>query len=178
MTRQITLEQIVDFLSETPMFGDLKPRELAEVVHIMTLQTLRPGQFAFREGDVGDAWYVVHDGGVEVLKKTRDGDQMLATLGPRACFGEMAILDGSPRSASVRATQDTLVFRFPRDRFNELLNTGNLSAFKLVHQMALVLVARQRQITTRLAQLLASEKHGEELRDNLHPLISASSVTE
>ena len=100
----ITLEQIITFLLETPMFGDLDAAELSQIVHIMQLQRVREGQPIFREGDPGDAWYVIYEGGAEVHKSTDFlPARRIATLSPRSCFGEMAILDHSPRSASVVA---------------------------------------------------------------------------
>ena len=137
------------------MFGDLDAQELSQIVHIMQVQNLRAGQASFDEGDPGDAWYVVYEGEVEVVKRTEDVENVIVTLGPRACFGEMAILDGAPRSAAVRAKVPTTLFRFPRAEFLKLLQANNLSAFKLVHQMALVLAKRQRQTTSRLVNLLA-----------------------
>ena len=177
MSETITLEQIINFLLEAPMFGDLDPTELSEVVHIMQVQRLRPGQHVFREGDAGDAWYVLYEGQIEVIKDRIVGSNVIAELGPRSCFGEMAILDGSPRSATVRARSDAIAFRFPRQEFNELLKEGNLAAYKLIYQMSLVLVARQRQTTARLADLMRSDS-GAVVREGLTPVFSDSTVAE
>jgi sigma-B regulation protein RsbU (phosphoserine phosphatase) len=172
---RLTLEEIIHFLLEAPMFGDLDPTELSEVVHIMQVQGLRPGQYVFREGDPGDAWYVLYEGEVEVLKEGTLERREIVKLGPLACFGEMAILDGSVRSASVRATTEATAFRFPRADFQRLLEDDNLAAYKLIHQMALVLVARQRETTSRLAELLESQG---DLRAGIEPIALASMVTE
>ena len=174
----ITLEKIIHFLLEAPMFGDLDPAELSQIVHIMQVQTLRPGQVVFREGDAGDAWYVLYTGEAEVLKGAgTEEEKVIAHLNPRACFGEMAILDGSTRSATVRATVQATAFRFPRAAFNELLKDNNLVAYKLVYQMALVLVGRQRQTTSRLVGLL-QEPQVEVVREGITPIVEASSLTE
>lgn len=173
---EIPVDQILSFLADAPMFGDLDAEELAHLVQITQIQRMKEGDWVFREGDPGDAWYVVFDGEVEVVKEMKDGVRTIAVLGKRACFGEMAILDGSPRSASVRATRDAVVFRFPRTQFSGLLSSGNLSAYKLVHQMALVLVSRQRRTTHRLAELLGAVDTG--LRERLGPLMDQSSVAE
>ena len=98
----LTLEQIINFLLETPLFESLDPTELAEVVGIMQLQRLRSGQVLFGEGDEGDAWYVIFRGACEVTKQGPLGRRSIATLGPHTCFGEMAVLDGSARSAGLR----------------------------------------------------------------------------
>lgn len=177
MTEPITLEQILHFLLEAPMFGDLDPAELSEIVRVMQVQKLRPGQFVFREGDVGDAWYVLYEGQVEVLKHGLLERSPIAILGPRQCFGEMAILDGSPRSASVRVTEEGTAFRFPRAEFNGLLDSGNIAAYKLVHQIALVLVARQRSTTARLVEALGSDSL-QRVHGQIGPLVGTSAVAE
>ena len=177
MSHSVTLEEIINFLLEAPMFGDLDPTELSEVVHIMQVQRLRPGQHIFREGDPGDAWYVLFEGQVEVVKDRASGATVIAELGPRSCFGEMAILDGSARSATVRAKTDAKAFRFPRVDFNELLKLGNLAAYKLIYQMALVLVARQRQTTSRLAEIMRADS-GAIVTEGIRPIIDTSVIAE
>ena len=171
------VDPMVDFLMDAPMFGDLDTDELSRIAEIMQIQRLEPGEMVFREGDPGDAWYVVYEGEVEVLKGGADGDRAIALLGRRACFGEMAILDGSPRSASVRATAPLTVLRFPRSGFTSLLHAGTLAAYKLVHQIALVLVSRQRRTTSRLVEVLDAPEPGR-LRDALTPIVEQSSVAE
>lgn len=172
-----TLGEIINFLLDTPMFSDLTAAELTQIVHVMQVRSLAAGDRVFRQGDPGDAWYVVHTGQVEVLKDAGDGDRVVARLGPRTCFGEMAILDGSPRSASVRAVVPSTAFRVPRLEFNDLLARGTLGAYKLVHQIALVLVARQRQTTARLAELLR-EDSAAVVRQGLAPIVDRSTVAE
>lgn len=177
MATQITLEAIITFLLETPMFRDLDAAELSEIVHIMQVQRLRQGQTVFREGDRGDSWYVLYEGAAEVLKDAGIETRPIAQLGPRACFGEMAILDGSNRSATVRAQSECTAFRFHKDAFDALLANDNLAAYKLVYQMARVLAARQRETTSRLADLL----HGpgeRPMQDTIQPIVERSAVTE
>lgn len=177
MVSSITLEEIVRFLLAAPMFGDLDAGELSEIVHIMQIQRLRPKQAVFREGDRGDAWYVVYDGRVEVLKDSGFDNSVIAVLGEGACFGEMAILDGSTRSATVRATENATLFGFPRDEFDELLEEGNLAAYKLVHQMARVLAKRQRETTASLAEMMDTTP-APPFGDEVGSIVRESSVSE
>lgn len=175
----LTLESIITFLLDTPMFGDLEPFELAEIVHIMQIQRVRDGQALFGEGDAGDAWYVVHEGAVSVTKSQVLGpDRELARLGPKSCFGEMALIDGSPRSATVAARGDCVLFRFPKGGFDQLLADDNLAAFKLVREMAKVLCERQRGMTSQLSNILVEERSAEQMRDELRPVVEEHSVHE
>ena len=80
MGSTITLESIITFLLETPMFGDLDAAELSEIVHIMQVLRLRDGQTVFREGDRGDSWYVLFEGAAEVLKDTGLETRSIAEL--------------------------------------------------------------------------------------------------
>jgi len=170
-------EQTLQFLLDAPMFGDLSRDELASIVEILSVQQVENGGVVFAEGEPGDAWYVVYEGEVEVLKGAGEKERAIAILGRRACFGEMAILDGSPRSASVRARGELTVLRFARRDFHTLLRSDNLAAFKLVHQIALVLVSRQRRTTRRLVEILDAEG-AERLREGLAPIVEQSSVAE
>lgn len=177
MHRDLTLEQIISFLLDAPMFGDLDPSELSQIVQIMQVQHLRRDQHVFDEGDAGDAWYALYRGEVEVWKGASSGVRSIAHLGPGACFGEMAILDGSPRSATVIALGPVVAFRFPRADFDHLIASGNLAAYKLVYQMSLVLVARQRRVTSRLVELM-TVGDAAAVREGITPLVDQSSVAE
>lgn len=180
MEEPLTLERIINFLLETPLFRDLDPTELAEIVRIMQVQRIRAGHAVFREGDEGDAWFVLVTGEADVTKETPFGaPRTLSSLGPPSCFGEMAILDGSRRSASVIARDEVTVFRFPRGPFNDLLEDGSLAAYKLVYQMARVLCERQRHLTQRVSEAIEGE--GAErpaLRHHLGELLDTYTVSE
>ena len=154
MNQPISLDTVISFLVSTPLFDRLDAAERAEVVRIMEVQRLIDGEAVFHEGESGDAWYVIFDGQARVVSE-RDGDaQEHALLGPGSCFGEMAILDGEGRSATVRALGPLTVFRFRRARFEQLLDQGSLGAYKLILAMARMLSQRHRQLTQQLAALL------------------------
>jgi CRP-like cAMP-binding protein len=156
MDQPITLETVVRFLVETPLFDRLDAAERAEVARIMEIERLVDGEQVFREGDSGDAWYVIFEGQASVLKHVEDGQLHIAVLERGSCFGEMAILDGQARSASVIAQGPLTVFRFRRARFEELLDEGSLGAYKLVLGMARMLSQRHRNLTQTLSDLASS----------------------
>ncbi|HEY9227139.1 MAG TPA: cyclic nucleotide-binding domain-containing protein [Gemmatimonadaceae bacterium] len=154
MDQQISLESVITFLVATPLFRHLDAAERGQVARIMEVQRLKEGEQVFREGEEGDAWYVVFDGKAKVLKNLSTGPEEIAVLDSGACFGEMAILDGMPRSASVIAAGPLTVFRFRRERFDELLGNESLGAYKLVAAMARTLSQRQRLLTQQVTSLL------------------------
>ena len=66
------------------------------------------GEFIFREGETANYAYVLKTGTVEILKIGAAGEEVLAELSPNSIFGEMALIDGVPRSASARSRGDTI----------------------------------------------------------------------
>jgi CRP/FNR family cyclic AMP-dependent transcriptional regulator len=181
MDHPLTLEEVISFLLQTPLFEDLDPSELAEIVHIMQIQRLRDGQVIFREDDPGDSWYVIFQGTAVVTKNlTEGGSRVIALLESRAIFGEMAVLDGSSRSANVTARGEGVVFRVRRDEFEDLLETGSLAAYKLVLAMARVLCQRQRNFTAQLSTVRGAQDPGPEdsLTRKMAELVDAYTVSE
>ena len=83
--------------------------------------------FVFREGDAGEAAYVVDAGSVAILKTIEDTEMRLATVGLGGLFGEMAILDGSPRMASAQALEDSILVVVPRQVIDSKLNKSDPS---------------------------------------------------
>jgi len=177
METKVTRERLITFLLETPMFEMLDPTEIMEVIHIVEVETYQAGDTIFKEGDAGDAWFVLYRGGVDVLKHGRDGEKKITSLGPKACFGEISILDGSPRSASISASEDSVVFRVPRDAFHELVERDHLVAYKLLHHMAILLAERQRTTTLRLSQLLNATEISQ-VHEGIRDIVGESSVRE
>ena len=175
----ITLEQIISFLLDCPMFGHLDPNELSRVVHIMQVQRLRDGQHVFREGEQGDGWYVIFGGQVAVSKRQEVApEREIAVLGSGVCFGEMSILDGSPRSASVRSVGESVLFRFPRNSFERLLREENIVAYKLVVEMSKVLCTRQRRLTAQLSDLIQDQQLGSSLAPRVGAIVDETTVSE
>jgi CRP/FNR family cyclic AMP-dependent transcriptional regulator len=180
MDQAITLENILSFLLDTHLFEALDPIELSEVVKVMQIQRLRDGQPVFEEGDDGDAWYVIYEGEIEVFKADSYGRaRLIATLEPHACFGEMAVLDSSSRSATVRSGGESTLFRFPSKPFQNLIDEGSLAAYKLIYGMARVLCQRQRTVNQQYSEA-TSEEPGEKsaIRRRLDTLLDSYTISE
>ena len=92
-------------------------------------------------------------------------------------FGEISILDGLPRSAAVRASGDSVLFRVPRDAFEELLAKNDLVAYKLLYHMAMLLAERQRTTTETLSGLLEEEQVGA-VHDGIRQIVGEHAVRE
>jgi len=177
METKVTRERLITFLLETPMFEKLEPSEIMEIIHIVEVEMYKAGDIIFKEGDTGNAWYVLYHGAVDVLKHGDSGEKKITSLGPQACFGEISILDGSPRSATIRAAEDSVVFRVSRDAFAELIDSDHLVAYKLLHHMAILLAERQRTTTLRLSELLKASEITD-VHEGIMNIVGESSVRE
>jgi CRP-like cAMP-binding protein len=111
-----TVEKVL-FLKSIDLFSQIPGEDLAQVALIATEEAREEGEEIFAEGEAGDALYLVLDGKVRVHR----GDRQIAELGERECVGEMAILDASPRSATVTAMADTNLLKISREDFQEIM---------------------------------------------------------
>jgi CRP-like cAMP-binding protein/Zn-dependent protease len=111
-----TLQAAAELRSLRP-FATMGADQLAEVLAKGEWITVPPGEALFEQGDVGDAFYVLRSGQVEVIQ---DGN-LLRTLGPGSFFGEIALLHDVPRTATVRARTPARAFRLERDGFTALV---------------------------------------------------------
>jgi CRP/FNR family cyclic AMP-dependent transcriptional regulator len=109
-------------IRQVPIFAQLDADDLEELATIVEERRIDAGRDLFREGDSGDAVYLVVKGRVRVYVGGGDAPETtIAELGPGACIGEMAVLDASPRSASVRALERVRALRVPGEGFKRLL---------------------------------------------------------
>jgi CRP-like cAMP-binding protein len=177
MDTHISQENMISFLLSTQMFADLEPREIREIIHIVETLKFSPGDIIFNEGDSGDAWYALYTGEVEVIKESNSGEKSIKFLGPHSCFGEIAVLDGLPRSATIRTTKETVVLRIPLVKFKELLDEDHLVAYKLINNMALMLADRQRSTTAALSRLLFANELSN-VHEGIREIIGDSSTRE
>jgi CRP/FNR family transcriptional regulator, cyclic AMP receptor protein len=162
----------VDVLTSIPLFRVLNQESISAAARAGLSRTYAPGQIICHQGDPGDHLYAVIDGLVKIVFTSERGDEMvLNTMGGGEIFGELALLDGSPRSASVVALKSTSVFVLPRGQLLELMsyNPGLADEFlKLIGRRIRKLTEQAGDLayldlSGRLAKLLLqlSEKQGD-----------------
>ena len=100
-------------LAALPFFKGLQPQELDRIAPLMRTVRVRAGDAVFREGDEGDRYYVIREGEAELTA----GGRTIASLGRGAGFGELALLLGRPRSATVTARTDLVLAALGRNEF-------------------------------------------------------------
>src|SRR5438309_9983276 len=116
-------EQLVDFLKNVKLFAELSPDSLAKLGACLKVAEFAAAEIIVREGAPGVSMYIIKSGIVEVRKKdpTTGIDFLVAQLSDCAAVGEMSLLTGKPRSATVTTVQPTVVFTLTRADFRNLV---------------------------------------------------------
>ncbi|MCA9545209.1 MAG: cyclic nucleotide-binding domain-containing protein [Myxococcales bacterium] len=145
-----------DFFSKIPLFASLTAEELGEFLRAVQPLALTQGELLFKAGEPGDAAYVIQEGEVEVTSR---GGRPIATLGPGQVIGELSLLDGAPRSATIRASTPTQLFRIDKQEFDYQRRNLRTPAYKIMRTMAMTLSGRIRETNAQIGELLAPAPH-------------------
>jgi CRP-like cAMP-binding protein len=120
-------------LSKVPFFAGVPADELEKLASSLQRRTVRAGKAVFRQDDPGSSLYVIESGVVKVQRTSPEGKEVILTiLGPGDFFGELALLDGEPRSADAVAKEDTALLVLERDDFLAFLDRAPAVATKLL----------------------------------------------
>ena len=146
---------IVDFLIDLPLFDALQGHELKVIARHMNYFELEPGELLFREGDKGDSVCFVVEGALDVYKESASGgDVVIATIPKRRSIGEMAIIDNTPRSATVRARTDTSLVALTEKGFDQILDEHPKIGIAILKGLSRLLSMNLRKTSSRLADYL------------------------
>lgn len=166
-------ERVVELLRRVPLFSELSPSELERIAQVAVPRSFPRDTRVFHEGDPGDACYIVREGSCRVTREHPDGRAItLATLGPGAIFGELAMLDGERRSASVEAAENTELLALPASDMRSLIRGHPEMAEKLVVALTRRLRDANERITRQSFQTVPSRVAGV-----LNQLLAEASLT-
>jgi putative ABC transport system ATP-binding protein len=126
---------ICEFIQKLPAFQRLTPATLAAVADKMWAEQHLAGDEVIRQGEAGDRLYLIRHGEVEVLVDEGGGPKRVALLAPGMCFGEMALMTGAPRNATVRTTKNSMLYVLAKEDFDAVLNSSE--TFQVELQKAL-----------------------------------------
>lgn len=141
----------VEKFDKVPLFEGLAPLEIAQLLRITEDVPAKKGDTVVRQGSAGDGFYVIGAGKFEV-RKTGKREEVLARLEELSSFGEMSLVTDEPRTASIHCVEDGRLKKFPKSRFRELLDEGNLPAYKVVRNMCRLLARRLAALDDKLVQ--------------------------
>lgn len=137
---------ILALLKQVPIFTNLKLKELAEVEKIMHRRKYKKSEPIIRMGDPGLGMYIIAKGSVDIIEEDKKvGNRTLANLKDGSFFGDMALLDESPRSASAIATEECDIIGFFRPDFLDLLDRKPKLGIKVLLALAKTIGERLRR---------------------------------
>ncbi len=123
-----------DMLSEVPLFQGLPKRHLNKIAHIAKPVRFSAGRVIVKEGSPGTTFFVIVDGKANVISES--ANRVLARFGPGDHFGELALLDGGPRSASVVAETPVAALQLSRTAFRDLVVSEPEVGLKIMEDLA------------------------------------------
>jgi CRP/FNR family cyclic AMP-dependent transcriptional regulator len=149
----VSLKEEVSMLQRIPLFANIEAAKLKLLAFTSERVAFEAGHVLFREGDMGDAAYIIMEGEADVLVGSPAGPVSVAVLGHNAFVGEIAILCDVPRTATVKARQRLVCLRISKELFLRLINEFPQMAVAVVRELALRLEASNQKLRTTLAEL-------------------------
>ncbi|MDC4203983.1 MAG: Crp/Fnr family transcriptional regulator [Candidatus Manganitrophus sp.] len=144
-------------LRHVPFFQDLSAEELAKLAPLLREASYRKNEVLFRTNDPGNTLFILRSGRVKVTLTDRHGREViLRVLQPGEIFGEMAVLDGYPRSATVTALEKSYASTLDRDSFLRFIQSHPQWSLKMLATMS----RRLRKANERISSAILSDAHG------------------
>lgn len=145
------MESLKSLFKAVEIFNELDESEIMDIIRTARTCEVKSGDIIFDTGQTGDAMYLIQDGRVRILQQLPDGSrEVLANLEKGQIFGEMAIIDSSPRAARAVAIAPTRLYRIDRADFNLLRANYQPAAYKVIRAIAKVLSRRLRETNQRV----------------------------
>ena len=145
-----------EFLSKVKIFDTLDAAEAGQVLGLLKTKTYKKGEAVFKEGETDTSLYIIEEGRVKVINEiTPTESKTLATLGKYDAFGELALFDNSPRSASVIAAENTVIAVIDGKTFEKLLAGNSSIAAKIYKEIIKEIAVRLRVTNEKLQDNIA-----------------------
>ena len=151
----MSLQEDVERLRSIPLFAKIEPSKLKLLAFTAQRVTFNSGENLFRQGDVGDAAYIITSGTADVVVATPNGPLTVAKVGTNDFVGEIAILCDVPRTATVTATSTLMTMRISKELFFELVSQFPEISVEIMRVLAHRLDVTTRQLQDALSKLKA-----------------------
>lgn len=137
---------VEDQLAEVPIFAELDERTRRRLAQQGLRRTFAPGEYIIHQGDPASAFYVVLSGRVAVEQETDGATSTINELGTHAFFGEVALIESTPRTASVKAVTETECLLIPAWEFTALVKESPEMADVVLHELIRRLHRKEHQV--------------------------------
>lgn len=139
-------QEKIKFLKSISLFDGLNNNSLGKILNIMYEKTYQPNEHIFEEEKTGKALFIIRSGEVAIIRKTSSGEEkVITTLKEGNFFGEMALLEELPRSATAKTVTQSTIFLIYKVKFDNLIEKHPREGVKIVHNLAKVLSSRLRE---------------------------------
>jgi CRP/FNR family cyclic AMP-dependent transcriptional regulator len=128
---RMTVDDRAKMVGELPIFSRLGKRQLRQIAKLADFVEFEPGDFIVQAGEPGDSLYLILDGRAKVVGKSRAGPLRAGDF-----FGEMALLDGQPRSATIATTTELHAMRLRRGPFSKVIAKEPRMALAIMEELA------------------------------------------
>jgi CRP-like cAMP-binding protein len=149
----VSLKEEVDLLQRIPLFQNIEASKLKLLAFTSERVAFEAGHVLFREGDMGDAAYIIMEGEADVAVNSPAGPIIVATLGRNAFVGEIAILCDVPRTATITARERLVALRISKELFLRLINEFPQMAVSVVRELAKRLEATNNKLQSAVAEV-------------------------
>jgi len=149
----VSLKEEVELLRRIPLFAQVEPAKLKLLAFTSERVAFEAGHVLFRQGDMGDAAYIIMEGEAEVLVDSPSGPVLVAVLGHNAFVGEIAILCDVPRTATVQARGRLVCLRIAKELFLRLINEFPQMAVAILRELARRLEASNEKLRSVVAEV-------------------------
>jgi CRP/FNR family cyclic AMP-dependent transcriptional regulator len=149
----VSLKEEVELLQRIPLFQNIEASKLKLLAFTSERVAFEAGHVLFREGDMGDAAYIIMEGEADVTVNSPAGSIIVATFGRNAFVGEIAILCDVPRTATITARERLVALRISKELFLRLINEFPQMAVSVVRELAKRLEATNNKLLTAVAEM-------------------------
>ena len=145
-------------LATIPMFARLNDGEVEQLARLLEDVSFKAGETIFHEHDPGDAMYILRAGAMRIWVHDEDVREVtLAELQPGAFFGELAVLDGSERSATASVTRDSRLYRLSKMNFHEFMLSHPVVAVDMIREIGTRLRQTNQLVSQRVTRNINKE---------------------